>query len=415
MVFPLIALLAKLAAGAGSAATGTGSALASGAASGATSGLGGAASALTGANAGTAGLKALGLMADSASATAGNGVNIMAPSLLSAQGFGEVPGNAAVYPNGLAASAPQETVNLPLENQGFIQKIGNGLADFQRGYNENLNNAFNPNNFNNNQFSETVQPDNTKLADYQRVLRNKKDDNGNQLYSNEVINAISQGKNSGNKEIADWINSNPDAFPTTKTYDKGLWGKVGEGFGSAMRFANSPAGQFILNGAVGAMSGNPMFALASAANGAGTRAKNDIYNQALQKYGINPGNGLFYNINEKDLAALSDADYQRRREEYWDGLLAQKQLEEERKLQADQEKKRVNDEKIALQKDKLQWQKDKSVNQNGGKGGGKTDDTKKDNKTDELFVEGETPSGRRVKVPVSKVKEFKSMGGEIVG
>lgn len=208
-----------------------------------------------------------------------------------------------------------ESLQIPTENQtaaqtqaapqqqSFISKLASGFGDFSRGFNENLNNSFNPNNLTADQFTETINPNNTKLADYQAQLLN------NGIDAN-VVNAVAQGKNSGNKDIDAWIKSNPDAFAQTKTYDKGKMARLGEAVGSIARFSQKPAVQALIAGGLStALTGNPMYGLGQAYKFGSQRAKNSIYEQALQKYGISPNTGFFGTVGPQDLNAIGNLYY----------------------------------------------------------------------------------------------------------
>ena len=208
-----------------------------------------------------------------------------------------------------------ESLQIPTENQAtaqtqaapqqqsFISKLASGLGDFSRGFNENLNNSFNPNNLTADQFTETINPNNTKLVDYQSQLTQ-------QGLDPRIVNAVAQRKNSGNVEIDNWIKNNPDAFAQTKTYDKGKMARLGEAVGSIARFSQKPAVQALIAGGLStALTGNPMYGLGQAYKFGSQRAKNSIYEQALQKYGISPNTGFFGTVGPQDLNAIGNLYY----------------------------------------------------------------------------------------------------------
>lgn len=227
--------------------------------------------------------------------------------------------NAQVYQNYLNNN-PIQADNIPQEEvkNGLLNKFVNGITDFSRGYQENRNNGFNPNNLLADKFTETITtPANTqKITDYQNELAN------NTAYNDwanragvdkaEAIKAIAEGKNSGNADVDKWIKENPDAYKettTTKTYDKGKMGKVGEFVGSVARVAQNPLVQGALVAAAGAAMGNP-FALASGYKFAKDRAMSNIYENALKNYGIDiPNAGLFGNYDSRDFNALIAPQY----------------------------------------------------------------------------------------------------------
>ena len=208
-----------------------------------------------------------------------------------------------------------ESLQIPTENQAtaqtqaapqqqsFISKLASGFGDFSRGFNENLNNSFNPNNLTADQFTETINPNNTKLVDYQSQLTQ-------QGLDPRIVNAVAQRKNSGNVEIDNWIKNNPDAFAQTKTYDKGKMARLGEAVGSIARFSQKPAVQALIAGGLStALTGNPMYGLGQAYKFGSQRAKNSIYEQALQKYGISPNTGFFGTVGPQDLNAIGNLYY----------------------------------------------------------------------------------------------------------
>lgn len=206
---------------------------------------------------------------------------------------------------GYQNSQNYNSYNAPVQqNQSFMNNIASGLADFARGYQENRNNAFDPNNLTANQFVETIPANNTKLADYQQQLLNSGVDEN-------TVNAVAQGKNSGNSKIAEWINGNPDAYPVTKTYDKGAMARLGEFLGSASRAANNPYVQAALAGTIGtALTGNPLYGASVAYNAGKSKDKSNIYQKALQDKGIDVNNGAFTNLGTTDFNALMKPVYE---------------------------------------------------------------------------------------------------------
>lgn len=190
--------------------------------------------------------------------------------------------------------------------RGILDKLANGLKDFSMGYQENRNNGFSPENLTNNQFVVTTESENPTLANYQQTLRDKG-------YSDEVINAVAQGKNSGKKEIADWINNNQSAYKpisNTKYYEKSKMGRAGEFFGTLGRVAQNPAAQAIVAGGLStALSGNPLYGLGMAYKYGNGRAMNNIYQDALAKQGIEVEPGTFGRLSSTDMNALMMPQY----------------------------------------------------------------------------------------------------------
>ena len=204
---------------------------------------------------------------------------------------------------------PQQQGNVQTTEQvkqGLLDKFINGITDFSRGYQENRNTAFNPNNLAQKQFQETVTKPNQTLVDYQQSLLNKG-------YDNNIVNAVAQGKNSGNKEIADWINNNPDAFQPqseTKYYDKSKMGRFGEAVGTISRIAQNPATQAIVAGGLStALTGNPLYGAGMAYKFGNQRQMSNIYQDVLAKNGVDVDTGLFGNITSSDMNALMTPKY----------------------------------------------------------------------------------------------------------
>ena len=139
------------------------------------------------------------------------------------------------------------------------------------------------------------------MADYQQSLLNKG-------YDNNIVNAVAQGKNSGNKEIADWISKNPDAFqPQTETkyYDKSKMGRFGEAFGTVGRAVQTPAVQALIAGGLStALTGNPLYGLGMAQKFGNARAMSNIYQDVLAKQGIETNPGMFGQISHRDMDAI---------------------------------------------------------------------------------------------------------------
>lgn len=190
--------------------------------------------------------------------------------------------------------------------QGILDKFANGIADFSRGYQENRNNGFSPENLTNNKFAVTTEKENPALANYQQTLRDKG-------YKDDVINAVAEGKNSGNKEIADWISNNPSAYkPITETkyYDKSKMGRFGEAVGTVGRLVQNPATQAIVAGGLStALTGNPLYGLGMAYKFGNGRAMSDIYKNELAKQGVEVDPGMFGSLSSTDMNALMMPQY----------------------------------------------------------------------------------------------------------
>ena len=284
--------------------------------------------------------------------------NMQLPSSVSQQAQLSLP-TAAPQQNPPQVAAPQQTAP---QQQGFLSKLANGLTDFSRGYNENLNNSFNPNNLSATKFTETVAPNNTNLADYQKQLTL-------QGYSPEVVSAIADKKNSGFRNIDEWIKNNPNAYSTTKTYDKTKMGRLGEAFGSLSRFAQKPGVQAAVAGGLSTLlTGNPMIGLGMAYKYGNQRAKNNIYEQALQKYGITPNPSVFGTVGPQDLNAIGNLYYKDLLDIY-----RNKQLEEQKSYHKGtlEQRTRANDIREKQGDERNRINATKAANARSGKESGK--------------------------------------------
>lgn len=241
--------------------------------------------------------------------------------------------------------------------RGLLDKLFSGASDFYRGFNENLNNGFKPENLNADKFTETVvnPADTQKIADLQSRLLN---DAGYNDWANRAgvdkaaaINAIAEGKNSGNADVADWIKNNQDAYKETKetkTYDKGKMARLGEFMGSAARIAQNPLAQGLLAGGLSAaLTGNPLYGLGQGYKFANNRAMSNIYGDVLKQYGVNvPNTGMFGNISGTDMRNIGNMA----ETHAWHEYLNQKNADElARKVAKDQADKEYKENRIQVQ------------------------------------------------------------------
>lgn len=252
-------------------------------------------------------------------------------------------------------------------SDGIKNKLLSGFADFQRGYNENFNNGFNPNNFGNNQFTNVIPANTEKLANYQQqLLADGLDPN--------VVSAVAQGKNSGNKDIDNWIKANQDAFnPTTETFQKTGLGKLGEAAGTAVRFANSPAGQALIQGAlVGLANQDWGKGVAAGLQAAQDRAASNMYSNALRAEGLDMGSPtIFGNISQKDYASIMN-----QKDKQWDRDYKVKKFEADENYRTKDLARREEDSKsnreyrekmLGLKGQELQIKKTRAANKGNGK------------------------------------------------
>lgn len=235
-----------------------------------------------------------------------------------------------------------------------LDKLANGIADLQAGYNENRNTKFAPTNLTQNQM--TV------------------DSNGN---------------------------------PVVAQTNKNVMNRIGEAIGTAGRLANNPTLQgLVAGGLVGAMTGNPMAGLSAGYNFANRKNMTNILSQVLAQNGINYNPGIVGTISNQDFNTLMTPTYKE----------ADRQLALE-KIKTDEELRRMLL-AIQQQNANTNEYKAKNGTKithinNGNKGGSPT--PKNTPPASNTFVIGETPDGKQVKVPANKVSEFKKMGGKIIG
>ena len=204
---------------------------------------------------------------------------------------------------------PQQQGNVQTTEQvkqGLLDKFINGITDFSRGYQENRNTAFSPENLKADKFADTRTIPNETLVNYQNNLRN-------QGIDENIVNAVAQGKNSGNKDIANWINNNQEAYqPQTETVykDKSKMGRFGEAVGTISRIAHNPATQAIVAGGLStALTGNPLYGAGMAYKFGNQRQMSNIYQDVLAKNGVDVDTGLFGNITSSDMNALMMPQY----------------------------------------------------------------------------------------------------------
>ena len=240
------------------------------------------------------------------------------------------------------ALARQGQFNLPaqeaqvekLPDTSLINRFANGLADFQKGYQENRNTGFNPKN----------------------------------------------------------LESNPD---------KGGMQRFGEFMGTTNRVLNNPAAQALVAAGATALSGGGVGDAINSAYKYGTqRAMSDVYRNVLSKYGINIPETVLGNVTNKDMDVFSAMKNAEALNKYRMGILDNK----DKQIEINQK----NADSRAIQADAAKTRADKY---NGGSKGS----TSKTAEPSGQYVIGETPDGRQVKVPIERVKEFKSNGGKIVG
>lgn len=247
------------------------------------------------------------------------------------------------------------------KKDSFISKLASGLGDFQKGYQENRYNGFAPENLTANQFATSKEIPNTQLEDYQQELTQSG------KYTDKEIQDVAKGKNSGHKEIDEWIKNNPQAYnPTTTevTYkNKGNMGRLGEFAGTVGRMAQNPLVKGAVATGVSALTGNPNPLLAGIGY-ASKSALSDVYNDVLKQNGIDIPTNALTQISGNDMRNVgnmletkryhdiwSDMRQQQltNKKEYDDAMLELKRVIEENKKLQNEIKNRQTDRKIAIQ------------------------------------------------------------------
>lgn len=268
--------------------------------------------------------------------------------------YGQITGGAAPVVQEPQAAEIQQQENL---KRGLMDKFLSGISDFSRGYQENLNNGFNPNNLTADKFTETTTtPANTqKITDYQNQLANDTAYNDWATRAGvdkaAAIKAIEEGKNSGNADVDNWIKNNQDAYKEqkeTKTYDKGKMARAGEFLGSAARIAQNPLVQGLVAGGLSAaLTGNPLYGLGQGYKFANNRAMSNVYGDILKQYGIDvPNMGMFGNISDSDMRNIGNMA----ETHAWHEYLNQKNADElARKIAKDEADKEYKANRIQVQ------------------------------------------------------------------
>lgn len=214
------------------------------------------------------------------------------------------------------AAAQQQEGNVVANDNvktGLLNKFINGITDLSRGYAENRNTAFSPENLTQDKFAIKTNGQSQALTDYQNQLR------GSGVDEN-IVNAVAQGKNSGIKDIANWISNNQSALnPVENTIyeDKSKMARVGEALGTVARTLNKPGVQGLVAGGLSAaLTGDPLYGLGQGYKFANQRAMSDIYTNALRENGVEVSPGMFGNLDSRDMATLMTPKYKQMDNDY---------------------------------------------------------------------------------------------------
>lgn len=326
------------------------------------------------------------------------------------------------YNENLPALPSEGSATEALNKKGGLTGLASGVNNFMRGFSENYNNGFRPENLTADKFAVTSQVPNTQLNNYQNDLLSKG-------YAQNVVDAVADKKNSGYKEIDQWIKDNPQAYNPTTTqvdyYDKGKMGKLGEFFGTVARTAQNPAVQGLIAGvAGGALSGNPLYGLGLAQKYANQRAMSNVYKDYLAQNGVETDPGLFGNLSSTDMNNMAKLAETKAWHEYMNKKYqADNQIKEEKnniaKQNADTNAKNA-DSRAKDAQTRADKQKNGTTITHVSTGGGTTTKktggkTQKTTAPSGQYVIMQAPNGKKYNVPVERIKEYKSYGGKIVG
>ena len=358
-----------------------------------------------------------------------------------------------------------------MANEELINESDNQLAQNQQAMQDVVNNSNIQGTMTggaSNVFNGNVQPNPIQdpISLYQDSLRQ-------QGFNDDVVNGVRQGLNSGNKEIDQWIKQynngagreNPINIPQTEEQialarqgqfnlpaqeaqveklpdtslinrfangladfqkgfqenrntgfapknlqtnpDKSGMQRFGEFMGTTNRVLNNPAAQALVAAGATALSGGGIGDAINSAYKYGTqRAMSDVYRNVLAKNGINIPETVLGNLTNKDMDAIMLPElkkiYYQSMADWRNQKLDNDKDYKDKKLVIDQQ----NADSNAIRAGAAKTKADKY------NGGGKGTTTAEPSGQ---YVIGETPNGRQVKVPIERVKEFKSNGGKIVG
>ncbi len=306
-------------------------------------------------------------------------------------------------------------------NKGWLDKLANGIADFALGYNENRNNGFTPDNLTNNKFVITKEIPNMQLQNYQQNLLNEG------KYTPEQVKAISNKKNSGSKEIAKWIEENPQAYnPTTTetTYkDKSKMGRFGEFAGTVGRIVQNPTTQALIAGGLSTvLTGNPLYGLGMAYKFGNGRAMSDIYSGELAKQGVEVNPGMWGSLTSSDMNALMMPQYKQTANDILKARLDESARYHDLMMKYYNDKleetKSNNKEKIAVANKNAnarQLSANASMVRANKVGSGRGHKSSSSTRPSNSFVIMEAPNGKRYKVPENEISRYKKAGGKVVG
>ena len=210
-----------------------------------------------------------------------------------------------------------DAVQTGADNKGLIDNLMGFFGDAGKGFQENNSTRLNPENFKQDTYTTQERgfmPTNQEVDAYADELRKNK-------VKDDVINAfLTEGKNSGNKDIAEWVEAHKDQRnedgswrPTEVVKDvehkKNLAYRIGEGLGTTNRILSNPLTQgLIATGAYMADGYSPMYALGKGVEYGSNKARSDAYRRMVTG---DDSASIFGGYSEKDLNAMSNQEYKR--------------------------------------------------------------------------------------------------------
>ena len=277
------------------------------------------------------------------------------PTYLQGKGYS----NDVQYGDYVEPQQGQVSENVEAVKNGLLDKFINGVTDFSRGYQENSNNAFRPENLKNNQFAVPNGPDETQYV------------------------------------------------------DKTKMGRLGEAAGTISRALQKPGVQAALAGGIStALTGNPLYGVGMAYKFGNNRANTNMYDQALKDQGIEANPGPLGSIGAGDFNSLMMPQYKQAMNDINLARLQEMQAYHEMMNQYNKERLEADKEYKAK---KLEIDKQKIANKGTKSGNGKTGGGAKPPKYGNGFVIMEAPNGKQYRVPESQISRYKKAGGKIVG
>lgn len=197
----------------------------------------------------------------------------------------------------------------PQDNKNLKDNLMSFFGDAGRGFSENNSTPISLNNLTQQTYAtpeHVILPTNQDVDAYAEKLRNDG-------IKEDVINAfLTEGKNSGNKDIAEWVNSHqgmrdengnwkPTEIEKDVEHKKGLGYRLGEAIGTGHRILSNPLTQGLITTGAYMLDGEtPWYSLGKGYEMASNKARSDAYRRMITK---DNSASLFGGYSEKDLNA----------------------------------------------------------------------------------------------------------------